>query len=232
MNGTTTTSSTGPELQGQRFFSILGNLRQDLTDMVKREINLLKTELSAKAACLGRQGAYIAAGGIVALIGVELLIVGLCALAAFGIVKAGLSPLMASAIAFAAFGIILGVAGYMVLKKGIATFSTTSYAPEQTLRTVKEITKPDENPIHARGGGLTDDSEAARKVKAARAAAERKIEQVQSEAAEIRSRLTPRYMWAASCTAVNRRPGLFASIGASVVALGYLFVRRRRAHLG
>jgi hypothetical protein len=228
MNGTTATSS---ELQGQHFFSILGNLRQDLTDMFKRELNLLKAEFSAKASCLGKQSAYVAAGGIVALIGAELLLIGICAFIAFGLVKAGLSPLVASAIAFLAFGAILGVAGYMVLKKGLDTFSKTSFAPDQTLHTVKEITKPDANPIHAHAGVSSEDSEAARKVRAARAAAERKIEQVQTEAAEIRSRLKPRYMWAATCTAVNRRPKLSAGIGASLLALSYLFIRRRRSHV-
>jgi hypothetical protein len=228
MNGTTATTDN---LQGQRFFSILGNLRQDLTDMIKREVTLLKTEFSAKASCLGRQGAFIAAGGLVALIGAELLIIGLCAFIAFGLVKAGLSPLVASAIAFAAFGLILGAGGFMVLKKGINTFKETSYAPEQTLHTVKEITKPDANPIRAHAGAATEDSEAARKVRAARSAAERKIEQVQSEAAEIRARLQPKYMWAATCTAVQRRPKMFAGIGASLVAVGYLFIRRRRSHM-
>src|SRR4051812_30223928 len=193
MNGTATTATS--ELQGQRFFSILGNLRQDLTDMMKREMNLLKAEFSAKFSCLARQGIYVAAGGIVALIGAELLLVGICAFIAFGLVKAGLSPIMASAIAFAVFGIVLGVLGYMVLKKGIAAISKTSYAPEETLHTVKEFAKPDENPIHAHAARKEDDSEAARKVRAARSAAERKIQEVQNEAAEIRARLQPRYMW-------------------------------------
>lgn len=225
MNGTTTNS----ELQGQRFFSILGNLRQDLTDMMTREMNLLKAEFSAKFSFLARQGAYVAAGGMVALVGVELLLVGLCGFIAFGLFKAGLSPLVAGAIAFAAFGAILGAAGYMVLKKGIAALSKTSYAPEETLHTVKEIAKPDENPIRARAGKTAEASEADRKIRAARAAAERKIQEVQNEAAEIRARLQPRYMWAATCTALKRRPQLSAGIGASILALGYLFQRRRRS---
>lgn len=229
MNGTTASTEN---LQGQRFFSLVGNLRQGLTEMIKREATLLKSEFSEKISCLARQGIFIAAGGIVALIGAELALIGLCAFIAFGLVKAGLSPLIASAIAFFVFGAIMGVVGYAVLKKGIGALSKTSFAPNQTLTTVKEIAKPELMPArgHSRGASETD-SEKTRRVHAARTAAERKIEEVQTEAAEIRARLQPRYLWAATCTAARRRPQMLAGIGASLVALGFLFIRRRRSHM-
>ncbi len=200
--------------------------------MVKRECDLLKSELSEKTSCLMRQGIFIAVGGLVALTGAELLLVGICGFIAYGLKQAGLSPLMSAAIAFLTFGAILGGIGYAVLKKGIAALSKTSLAPDQTLKTVKEMTQPAGNPITARANIAANDSdsEKARKVSAARSAAERKIEQVQREAAEIRARLTPRYMWAATCTAVNRRPRMSAGIGASMLAVVYMFIRRRRAH--
>jgi hypothetical protein len=225
MNGTATT--TGTELQGQRFFSILTNLRQDLTDMLKREMDLLKTELSEKMSCMGKQGVNVAIGGGVALIGVIFLLIGICGLIAFGLIKAGLDPMLAFGLAFLGFGLIMGIVGYLVLNKGIAALKTTSFAPAQTLRTVKEITKPDANPITAHATAGETESEKARKVKQARAAVERKIQDVQTEAAELRARMTPKYMWAATRTACSRRPQLTAGIGAAVVALGYLLMRRR-----
>ena len=229
MNGTA--AATSDSLQGQRFFSVLSNLRQDLTDMLKREMDLLKAEMSEKVSCMGKQGMFIGIGAVVALLGVMLLLMGICGLIAFGLMKAGLSPMLAAAIAFLAFGAILGGVGYGVLNKGIKTLSKTKMAPEVTVRTVKEITKPEANPIMAHASPISDEeSEKARRVKTARAAVERKIERVQSEAAEIRARLNPKYMWAATCTAAKRRPKISAGIGASVLALGYWIVRRRRLH--
>ena len=226
---TTTTASTG-EFQGQRFFSVLSNLRQDLTDMLKTEMDLFKAEMSEKASCMGRQGMFIGIGAIVALLGATLLLVGICGFIAFGLNKAGLSPLLSFGIAFAAFGTIVAGAGYFILNKGIKTLSKTKIAPEQTVRTVKEITKPDANPVRAHKGLLTDeeDDDKSHRVKAARIAAEKKIEKVQREAAEIRARMNPKYLWAATCTAAKRRPKMSAGIGASIVALGYLLIRRRR----
>jgi hypothetical protein len=196
-------------------------------------MDLLKAELSAKVSCMGRQGAFIGIGAVVALLGVVLLLIGLCGFIAYGLNRAGLSPLMSFAIAFAAFGAILGGVGYGVLNKGIKTLSKTKMAPEQTVRTVKEITKPDRNPIMPHASAVTDeeDDEKSNRVKAARMQAERKIAEVQRESAEIRRRLSPKYMWAATCTAAKRRPKISAGIGASLLALGVLMIRRRRAHV-
>jgi hypothetical protein len=229
-SGTTTTASAHPtdNLQGQRFFSVLTNLRQDLTDMLKREMDLLKAECSEKLSCMGRQGMFIGIGAVVALLGVTLLLIGICGFLAFGLNKAGLSPLMSFAIAFFAFGAIVAGAGYFVLNKGIKTLSKTRMAPEQTVRTVKEITKPDTHPIPRQAGLLHDEEDdKSHQVKSARMHAERKIAEVQRESAEIRRRLTPKYLWAATCTAAKRRPKATAGIGASILALGVLLLRRR-----
>src|SRR5436190_23441590 len=101
MNGTATAAAATTEnLQGQRFFSVLANLRQDLTDLLKREMDLLKAELGQKISCMGRQGIFIGIGAVVAVLGVTLLLVGLCGFITYGLNKAGLSPLMSFAIAF------------------------------------------------------------------------------------------------------------------------------------
>jgi hypothetical protein len=216
-------------LQGQRFFSVLSNLRQDLTDMLKREMDLLKAELSEKVSCMGRQGMFIGIGAVVALIGVTFVLIGACGFLAFALTKAGLSPMMAGTVAFLSFGATLGGLGYAILNQGIKTLSKTKMAPEQTVRTVKEIAKPESHPIMYHAVHLTEDEdEKVRKVKAARAAAERKIMEVQREAAEVRARLSPKYMWAATCTAAKRRPKISAGLGASIAALGYWLIRRHR----
>jgi len=71
-------------------------------------------------------------------------------------------------------------------------------------------------------------TEAGEKTHKARVAAEKKIEQVSEEFAEVQARMNPKYMWAATCTAVKRRPQASAGIGAAVLALGYFLTKRSR----
>jgi hypothetical protein len=215
------------DLSGQRFFSLLGTLREHVTEMFQKEINLLKTELGEKCSSMGKDGILIVAGGLVAYTGVIFLLIGLCALIIYALEKAGLSLVMGIWIAFLAFGLVIAGVGYGVLQAGLGKLKKTSLAPKETLFTVKEFKDPEK--LHV--GPSAEEKSDSSKTHVARVSAEKKIEQVQADLAEVRSRLTPRYMWAATCTAAKRRPQLSASIGAAVMALGYLMIRRRRHHI-
>src|SRR5687768_3926817 len=138
MNGTVETS--GP-YSGQKLFTLLGNLRQDLTEMIKSELALLKTEISASLSNMGKDGAMIAAGGFVAYTGAVLALVGLAALIAWGLNAAGLSVLMSLWIAFLGFGLIVAAGGYLLLKSGLSKLKEVQVAPKQTVSTVKEFVK-------------------------------------------------------------------------------------------
>jgi hypothetical protein len=226
MNGHVETS--GP-YSGQRLFTLLGNLRQDVTGMIKTELALLKSEISASVSKMGKDGAMIAAGGFVAYTGAVLALVGLACLIAFALNKAGLSVLMALWISFLVFGLLIAATGYMVLKSGLSKMKEVSVAPKQTVATVKEFVKGDAS---AAGIVASKDlkDEKSEKTQRARVAAEKKIATVQSELAEVQARLKPKYMWDATCTAVKRRPKAAAGIGAAVVGLAYLMAKRRHNH--
>src|SRR5687768_1155867 len=223
MNGTVETS--GP-YSGQRLFTLLGNLRADLTEMLKSELALLKSEISASVSNMGKDGAMIAAGGFVAYTGAVLALVGLACLIAFGLNKAGLSVLMALWISFLGFGLLVAAGGYMVLKSGLSKMKEVSMSPKQTVATVKEFVKGETG---AAGIVASKDlkDEKSEKTQRARVAAEKNIATVQSELAEVQARSKPKYMWAATCTAAKRRPKAAAGIGAAVVGLAYLMVKRR-----
>jgi hypothetical protein len=223
MNGQAETS--GP-YSGQRLFTLLGNLRQDITEMIKSELALLKSEVSASVSNMGKDGAMIAAGGFVAYTGAVLALVGLACLIAFALNKAGLSVLMALWISFLAFGLLIAATGYLVLKSGLKKMKEVSVSPKQTVATVKEIVKGETS---AAGIVASKDlkDEKSEKTQRARVAAEKRIATVQSELAEVQARMKPKYMWAATCTAAKRRPKAAAGIGAAVVGLAYLMVKRR-----
>src|ERR1041385_1342522 len=127
MNGNVETM----EYRGQRLFTLLGNLRQDLTDMIKSEI-------SATVSSMGKDGVTILIGGFIAYTGAVLALIGLATLVAFAIHKAGLSVLMAMWISFLAFGLLVAFTGYMLLKSGISKFKEVKVAPKETISTRSE----------------------------------------------------------------------------------------------
>jgi ElaB/YqjD/DUF883 family membrane-anchored ribosome-binding protein len=228
MNGNVETVS---QYSGQRLFTLLGNLRQDLTEMIKSELALLKSEISATVSSMGKDGVMILIGGFIAYTGAIFALVGLATLIAFAVHKAGLSILMSTWISFLAFGLAIAATGYLILKSGISKFKDVKVAPQQTISTVKEIVKGQNG---AAGIVASKDlkDEASEKTHKARMAAEKKIEKVQSELAEVQARMKPKYMWKATCTAVKRRPKMSAGIGAAVIALGYVVAKRRHHHNG
>lgn len=225
MNGIVDTT----EYRGQRLFTLLGNLRQDLTDMIKSELALLKSEISATVSSMGKDGVMILIGGFIAYTGAVLALIGLATLVAFAIHKAGLSALMAMWISFLAFGLLVAATGYMLLKSGISKFKEVKVAPKETISSMKDFVKGETN-----GSGIVASKdlkdEASEKTHQARVRAEKKIEKIHSELAEVQARLKPQYMWKATCTAVKRRPKMSAGIGAAVIALGYVMAKRRYNH--
>ena len=148
---------------------------------------------------------------------------------AFGLNKAGLSVLMALWISFLAFGLLIAATGYMVLKSGLSKIKEVSVSPKQTVASVKEFVKGEKG---AAGIVASKDlkDEKSEKTQRARVAAEKNIATVQGQLAEVQARMNPRYMWAATCTAAKRRPKAAAGIGAAVVGLAYLMVKRRHNH--
>jgi len=231
MNGNAATTATGTagQYSGQRLFTLLGNLRQDLTEMVKGELTLLKSEITAALSSMGKDGAMIVIGGFIAYTGAIFALVGIATLIAFALHAAGLSILMSIWISFLAFGLAIAGAGYGVLKSGLSNFKKVSFAPKETISTMKEIVSGDTT---AAGIVASRDlkDEKGEKIQRARVVAEKRIEKVQSELAEVQARMKPQYMWKATCTAVKRRPKMTAGIGAAVIALGYVMAKRRHRH--
>jgi ElaB/YqjD/DUF883 family membrane-anchored ribosome-binding protein len=226
MNGNVDTIG---EYRGQRLFTLLGNLRQDLTDMIKSELALLKSEISATVSSMGKDGVMILAGGFIAYTGAIFALVGLATLIAFALNKAGLSIMMSMWISFLVFGLAIAATGYLILKSGISKFKEVKVAPKETISSVKEFVK---GGTSAAGIVASKDikDEASEKTHQARVRADKKIEKVQSELAEVQARMKPKYMWNATCTAVKRRPKMSAGIGAAVIALGYVMAKRRHNH--
>ena len=109
---------------------LMSELSRETGTLVRKEIELATTEMSARLREAGVQAATAAAGG--ALLHAGLLVV-LAALVAV-LIQLGLQAWLAALIVAA---LTMGV-GYVLMNRGIAGLKRTELAPRQTIETLKE----------------------------------------------------------------------------------------------
>jgi hypothetical protein len=117
---------------------LIRDLRDETTTLMKQEVALAKTEMAEKAARVGRNVGYLAAGGLVAYAGLIFVLLGLSALAMAGFERAGLSEDVARWLGPAVVGLVIGIVVYILIHKAMDTLSRESLAPEKTIQTLKE----------------------------------------------------------------------------------------------
>jgi hypothetical protein len=108
---------------------LVANASKDLSDLVRSEVELAKTELKKTAVAAGTGAGLFAAAAFLALLAVILL----CIAAAYGLTAAGLHPAIAFLIvagAFLVIGAVMVLIGIRALKK--------AKAPERTIKTAQE----------------------------------------------------------------------------------------------
>ncbi len=121
-------------MQERRDEPSLGELFADLarntTTLVRQEVELAKTEMSQKAAQVGRDIGFLAVGGAVAYAGFLAILAALIvALAANGV------PWWLAALLV---GVVVAGIGYVLVQKGLAALKRADLAPRQTIETLKE----------------------------------------------------------------------------------------------
>ncbi len=111
----------------------LGELFSELSDgtrtLIRQEIELAKIETSRKVSLVGKDVAYIAAGGVIAFAGFLALIATLI------IALAYIIPLWLSALLV---GSLTAGAGYFLIEKGRGSLKREKLIPERTTETLKE----------------------------------------------------------------------------------------------
>lgn len=119
--------------QGMRQDRSIGELVADLAKetgtLLRQEVALAKTELTEKATRAGRNVGYLAVGGAVAY-------AAFLAVAAAVIIA--LAQVMATWVAALAMGVVLGIAGAVLISKALAALKETEVTPRQTVETLKE----------------------------------------------------------------------------------------------
>jgi uncharacterized membrane protein len=108
---------------------LFSELATETGTLVRKEVELAKVEMTAKAKSAGRDAALVAAGGSVAMLGVMAL------LAALILALSTLIPLWVAALLVGA--VVTGAGGALVVS-GIRAFKGMTVAPRETMQTLEE----------------------------------------------------------------------------------------------
>lgn len=117
---------------------LLKELRDESSILVRQEVALAKTELSEKAAKLGRNAGYMGVGSALAHAALILLLFGLSAALYHGLTEAGLSNMASGWLAPLIVGGLTALIGYALIQKAINAFKHESLVPEKTVDSLKE----------------------------------------------------------------------------------------------
>jgi tetrahydromethanopterin S-methyltransferase subunit G len=109
---------------------LLSTLANEVSTLVRQEVRLARVEVSQKASQAGRDIGILAAGGMVAYAG----LLAIVAAAILGLAAVGLPTWLAAFVV----GLVVAVAGYLMVRRGLDNLKQGSLAPQQTLTSLKE----------------------------------------------------------------------------------------------
>lgn len=108
---------------------LFGELSREMTDLVRSEVELAKTEMGRKASSVGKDFGFLAAGIAVAYAGF---------LALVATIIIALAYAMPWWLAALIVGVVVAAVGGFLFYQGLQNLKHTSLAPTQTLETLKE----------------------------------------------------------------------------------------------
>jgi hypothetical protein len=108
---------------------LFSELAQDTSTLVRKEVQLAKTEMSQKASRVGKDVGFLAVGGAVAYAGL------LAVLAGVIVLLGQVIPMWLSALLV---GLVVAGVGYLLVRKGLDALKREDLAPRQTIETLKE----------------------------------------------------------------------------------------------
>ncbi len=108
---------------------LFAELAQETSTLVRQEVTLAKTELTHKASRAGRHVGVLAAGAAVAYAGLLAILAGIIALLNL------VMPLWVGALLV---GVVVGVVGYVLVRRALEALKREDFALRETIETLKE----------------------------------------------------------------------------------------------
>jgi uncharacterized membrane protein YqjE len=122
-----------PELrqQDRSIGELFGQLSQDMTLLVRQEVQLARTEMTEKLSRITTNLLSVGAGGFVAYLG------GLALMAALILAIRDLANI---SLAWSALivGAVLAIVGYVMMQKGLKELKATELAPRRSVENIKD----------------------------------------------------------------------------------------------
>jgi hypothetical protein len=118
------------KLDNRSLGDLLAELSRETGQLVRKEMELATTELTARARKAGAQVGVAAAGGALAHAGLLVLLAALV----IGLAEMGLAPWLSALIV----GVVTIVIGYVLVNRGLTGLRSTNFMPTQTIETLKE----------------------------------------------------------------------------------------------
>jgi len=109
---------------------LLAELSRETSTLVRKELELARTEISAKAQKAVVHAGMVAGGGALVHAGVLVLLAALVA----GLTQLGVMPWLSALIV----GVVTVVIGYVMVNRGVSNLRRVDVAPRQALETLKE----------------------------------------------------------------------------------------------
>lgn len=109
---------------------LFSELTRELTTLVRQEINLAKTEMSDKAGRAGKNVGFIAAGGLVAYIGLQAIVAAIILI----LIAAGLNAWVSALLV----GLVIAGIGGFLAWRGYNKLKTVDPVPRQTVDSLQE----------------------------------------------------------------------------------------------
>jgi len=130
MNHETTPTST--------LGSLLTELREETTTLLRQEIALAKAEINEKASHVGKNTLELATGGALAYAGLIVLLIGVALLASRVLVALGLAPEMAVWLGPVLVGLTVALIGSTMAMKAKKEMSAEGLFPRETVESLKD----------------------------------------------------------------------------------------------
>ena len=109
---------------------LLGDLGSQVTTLVRKELELARTEMTDKASAASRDAALMGVGGALLYAG----LLGLMAAIVLGLIEAGLDPWIAALLV----GVVVAAIGGALVARGRYGRATTDLTPKRTIETIQD----------------------------------------------------------------------------------------------